>query len=57
MTEEEAVNLTLKTLLEVVESGANSMELMVLKKGAEVAPLPHAEVERLVAAIEAEDEA
>jgi len=34
LKEDEAVDLALKTLLEVVESGANSIELMVLKKGA-----------------------
>ena len=54
MKEEEAVDLCLKTLLEVVESGAASIEMMVLKQGAEVKPLEHSEVEELVKAIEEE---
>lgn len=54
MDDESTLDLAVKTLLEVVESGAASMELMVLKPGADLKPLTQDEVKAIVKAIEDE---
>jgi 20S proteasome subunit alpha 4 len=50
------VLLAVKALMEVAESGAKSIELVVLRRGRPMEVLPDAEVERLVKQVEAEQE-
>ncbi len=57
-TEAEAVKLAVRALLEIVESGAKSLEVAVLRGGgAPMALLTDAQLEALVAQIEAEKQA
>lgn len=53
-TTEAAIKLAVRALLEVVESGAKSIELAVMKHKAPMSTLPEPELEAIVAAIEAE---
>jgi len=56
MDEKEAVNLTVRALLEVVESGAKNIELSVMRRGKEVEELPQEQLEALVKQINDEKE-
>jgi len=54
--EEEAIRLTVKTLLEVVDSGAKNMEVAIIKNGQPMRMLDEATLAALAASIEAEQE-
>ena len=54
---DEAVRLAVKALLEVVESGAKSIEIAIMRRGAPMAMLAEADVAAVVAALEAEKQA
>ncbi|KAK2722270.1 proteasome subunit alpha type-7-like [Artemia franciscana] len=58
-TEDKAVRLAIKALLEVVQSGGKNLEIAVMKKGQPLKMLEASEVEKYVADIqkEAEEEA
>ncbi|KAF4031594.1 Proteasome subunit [Phytophthora infestans] len=56
-TEEEAVTLAIKALLEVVESGSKNIEIVVVRAGGKVSPLEDDKVNELCDKIEAEKEA
>ncbi len=56
-TEEEALRLSVRALLEVVESGAKSIEIGVMRKGAPMRMVREEDIEALVKSIEAEKEA
>jgi len=51
---EDAIRLSVKALLEVVESGAKSIELAVMRNGAVMEMLSEERIEEVVKAIEAE---
>lgn len=53
-TTEAAIKLAVRALLEVVESGAKSIELAVMKHRTPMQLVPESELETVVAAIEAE---
>jgi len=54
---DEAVRLAVKALLEVVESGAKSIEIAIMRRGAPMAMLAEADVAAVVAVLEAEKQA
>ena len=56
MSAEECTKLAVETLMEIVESGAKNVEVVVMKKGSNT-NVPAAELETLVAEIEKEKEA
>ena len=56
LSEEEAIRLTVKTLLEVVDSGSKNMEVAIIKAGQPVRMLDEATLASLSAQIEAEAE-
>ena len=56
LTEQQAVRLAIQALLEVVDSGAKSIELVVVREGGEKVNLEEAEMERVVTEIEAEQQ-
>mmetsp|Transcript_3780 Transcript_3780/g.8308 ORF Transcript_3780/g.8308 Transcript_3780/m.8308 type:complete len:252 (+) Transcript_3780:90-845(+) len=56
LTEDEAVRLTIKALLEVVDSGSKNMELAVSKCGEPVRMMKEEELEAIIADIEREAE-
>lgn len=56
LTEQAAVRLAIQTLLEVVDSGAKSIELVVVREGGEKVNVEEAEMERIVTEIEAEQQ-
>ncbi|RAW41361.1 hypothetical protein PC110_g2447 [Phytophthora cactorum] len=56
-TEEEAITLAIKALLEVVESGSKNIEIVVVRTGGKVSPLEDDKVNELCDKIEAEKEA
>ncbi|KAJ8556926.1 hypothetical protein ON010_g9042 [Phytophthora cinnamomi] len=56
-TEDEAVGLAIKALLEVVESGSKNIEIVVVRTGGKVSPLADDKVNELCDQIEAEKEA
>ena len=59
LSQEDAVNLAVKALLEVVDSGAKNMEVCVITKDSRnMTPklMPEAELDACVSAIEAENE-
>jgi 20S proteasome subunit alpha 4 len=56
LTEEEAIRLTIKALLEVVDSGSKNMELAVSKYGESVRILKEEELEAVISDIEREQE-
>ncbi|KAG1710727.1 Proteasome subunit alpha type-7 [Phytophthora capsici] len=56
-TDEEAISLAIKALLEVVESGSKNIEIVVVRTGGKVSPLEDAKVNELCDKIEAEKEA
>ena len=49
-----ALTLAVRALLEVVESGAKSIEIGVMRRGAPMAMVPEADIEAIVKRIEAE---
>jgi 20S proteasome subunit alpha 4 len=56
MTEQQCVRLAIQALLEVVDSGAKTMELCVVRRGGVKANLTEEQVEAVVREIEAEQE-
>ena len=56
LNEADAVRLTIKALLEVVDSGAKNMELAVSRYGVPMRLVPEAELEVIIADIEREQE-
>ena len=56
MTETDAVQLTVKALLEVVDSGAKNMEIAIMREGAKVHMLPEVDLQTIIEAIEKEQE-
>jgi len=56
MTETQAVRLAIQVLLEVVDSGAKSIELVVVREGGEKITIDEGEMDRIVAEIEAEQQ-
>ena len=54
LSEEETIKLTVKSLLEVVQTGAKNIEVSVLKPGAVIKKLDVDEIKKYVDAIEAE---
>ena len=57
MSEEDTIKLTVKSLLEVVQTGAKNIEVSVLKPGAVIKKLDIDEIKKYVDEIEAEKEA
>ncbi|KAG8707631.1 Proteasome subunit alpha type-4 [Ceratobasidium sp. 428] len=57
MTRDEAIKLTVKSLLEVVQTGAKNIEISVMESYGKVTNLDLAQVEAIVAEIEREKEA
>jgi 20S proteasome subunit alpha 4 len=57
LTEDEAVRLAIKALLEVVESGSKNMEIAIVRQGGKVTSLEDNKVNDLCSQIEAEKEA
>ncbi|KAH9116401.1 hypothetical protein LEN26_008013 [Aphanomyces euteiches] len=56
MSEDEAVRLAIKALLEVVEAGSKNIEVSVVRRGGVVTSVPDATVEVVCASIEKEKE-
>ena len=56
LAEADAIRLTIKALLEVVDSGSKNMELAVSRYGEPVRMLTEAELEAIIADIEREQE-
>jgi 20S proteasome subunit alpha 4 len=56
LAEEEAIRLTIKALLEVVDSGSKNMEVAVSRYAQPVRMLTEAELEAIIADIEREQE-
>ena len=56
MAETDAVQLTVKALLEVVDSGAKNMEIAIMRDGAKVHMLPEVDLQTIIEAIEKEQE-
>ena len=57
LAERDALKLTVKALLEVVDSGSKNMELVVVRDGKAMAPVEEAYLEELTAEVVAEAEA
>ena len=57
MSREESIKLTVKSLLEVVQTGAKNIEISVMESYGKVTTLELAEIEGIVAEIEREKEA
>lgn len=53
-SDDDAVKLTVRALLEVVESGSKNIEIAVLRRGQSLAYMSEEEVEAMVAQIEKE---
>ena len=56
LTEQQAVRLAIQALLEVVDSGAKSIELVVVREGGKKVSMEEAQMEQIVADIEAEQQ-
>ena len=56
MTEAQCLRLAVSALLEVVDSGAKTMEICVVRTGGKSTMLPEADIDRVVKEIEAEQE-
>jgi 20S proteasome subunit alpha 4 len=56
MAEAQCLRLAISALLEVVDSGAQTMEICVVRTGGKSAMLPEADIDRVVKEIEAEQE-
>jgi 20S proteasome subunit alpha 4 len=56
MLETDAVQLTVKALLEVVDSGAKNMEIAIMRIGSTVDTLPESDLQTIIDAIELEQE-
>jgi len=57
LSKDQAVKLTVKALLEVVQAGANHLEIAVMASDHQLQLLELSEIESVVAEIEAEKEA
>ncbi|KSA00771.1 uncharacterized protein AC631_03482 [Debaryomyces fabryi] len=57
MSDEQTIKLTIKSLLEVVQTGAKNIEVSVLKSGDRIEKLSIDEIKKYVDEIEAEIEA
>ena len=55
-SEEDSVRLTIKALLEVVDSGSKNMEVAVMRKGQEVSMVSDEKLEAVIKDIEREQE-
>ncbi len=56
LTDAESIRLTVKALLEVVDSGSKNMELAVIKFGSPMRMLPTEEMQEIISDIEREQE-
>lgn len=56
LSDTEALRLTVKALLEVVDSGAKNMELAVLRQGSAVEMISEADLQAVISDIEREQE-
>jgi len=56
LSDNDALRLTVKALLEVVDSGAKNMEVAVLKSGSKVSMVPESELQSIIDEIEREQE-
>ena len=56
MEEADTVQLAVKALLEVVDSGAKNMEIAIMRSGSSVATLPEEELQAIIDTIEKEQE-
>jgi 20S proteasome subunit alpha 4 len=56
MTEEQTVKMTIKALLEVVDSGSKNMEIAVMRHGAPVDMLDEGQIQTVITEIEREIE-
>ena len=54
MDREETIKLTVKSLLEVVQTGAKNIEIAVMAPGASIEMLPSEDIEGYVKSIESE---
>ena len=54
MTQEQSIRLTIKALMEVVDSGSKNMEIAVMVHGSPVKILEEAELDRIIKDIERE---
>ena len=54
MDREATINLTVKSLLEVVQTGAKNIEIAIMAPGKTIEMLPSDEIEKYVKTIEAE---
>jgi len=57
MSREDAIKLTVKSLLEVVQTGAKNIEISVMESYGKISSLDLAQIEAIVAEIEREKEA
>lgn len=56
LADEDSIRLTVKALLEVVDSGSKNMEVAVMKFGETVRMLPETELQTIITEIEKEQE-
>ena len=56
LSDEDSIRLTVKALLEVVDSGSKNMEVAVMKFGDTVRMLPETELQTIITEIEKEQE-
>ncbi|WWC62374.1 uncharacterized protein I303_104970 [Kwoniella dejecticola CBS 10117] len=57
LSRDEAIKLTVKSLLEVVQTGAKNIEISVMERYGVISNLEQSEIEKIVATIESEKEA
>jgi 20S proteasome subunit alpha 4 len=55
-TDDEAIKLALRALLEVIQTGAKNVELAIMKRGEPLKPIETEEIEKLIKQIEKEKE-
>lgn len=56
LSDEDSIRLTVKALLEVVDSGSKNMEVSVMKFGETVRMIPETELQTIITEIEKEQE-
>ena len=56
LSESDAIILTVKALLEVVDSGSKNMEVAVMRRGTKAETLPEAQIQAIITEIEREQE-
>lgn len=57
LNDDDAIKLTIKSLLEVVQTGAKNIEISIMKKGEKVKQLDNQTIEDIVNTIEQENKA